>query len=143
MQFLTGLVFVNYMLTNAQSFLVRRSTQYMRAFCPHMTSTSLSALPNNAGTLGSRNLPSNLVVVIAGPTGVGKSEIAAKLCTECQGMIVSADSVQVYRGVQIGANKPTKEERAEVPHLLVDMVDASDQYNAADWRRDALPWCSS
>jgi tRNA dimethylallyltransferase len=80
----------------------------------------------------------NLIVVIAGPTGVGKSDVASRICAINQGMIVSADSVQVYRGVQIGANKPTLEERTETPHLLVDMVDALEQYNAADWRRDAL-----
>jgi len=54
-------------------------------------------------------------------------------------MIVSADSVQAYRGVMIGANKPTEEERLETPHMLVDVVDhRTANYNAADWQRDAL-----
>jgi len=76
------------------------------------------------------------VIIVAGPTAVGKSDVAARLQDS---IIVSADSVQVYRGVQIGANKPTKEERAITPHLLVDLVDSSNsQYNAADWTRDAL-----
>ena len=82
---------------------------------------------------------SKLVVVVAGPTAVGKSDVAAKLCASLGGLIVSADSVQAYRGVQIGANKPTQEERSETPHLLVDVVDSShDNYNAAEWQRDAL-----
>jgi tRNA dimethylallyltransferase len=84
------------------------------------------------------SIPDNLIVVISGPTGVGKSDVAARLCASRNGLIISADSVQVYRGVQIGANKPSDEERMETPHLLVDMVDASQQYNAAEWRRDAL-----
>lgn len=79
-----------------------------------------------------------LIVVISGPTGVGKSDVAARLCRSQKGMVVSADSVQAFRGVQIGANKPTIAERKETPHLLVDVVDASETYNAAEWQRDAL-----
>jgi tRNA dimethylallyltransferase len=94
-----------------------------------MSTLSLSSQSKNAD---------NLVIIIAGPTGVGKSDVAAKICSTNRGMIVSADSVQAYRGVQIGANKPSPAERLETPHLLVDMVDANEQYNAAEWRRDAL-----
>lgn len=78
------------------------------------------------------------VLIIAGPTGVGKSSVAAILCSQLNGMIVSADSVQTYRGVQIGANKPTQQEREQSPHFLIDVVDARETYNAADWREDAL-----
>jgi tRNA dimethylallyltransferase len=80
----------------------------------------------------------NLVVVIAGPTAAGKSAVAALICAKERGIIVSADSVQVYRGVQIGANKPTDEERKETPHILVDVADHTENYNAAEWRRDAV-----
>ena len=79
-----------------------------------------------------------LVVVIAGCTGVGKSDVAARLCRSRKGIIVSADSVQAFRGVQIGANKPTFQERQDTPHLLIDVVDASETYNAAEWQRDAI-----
>ena len=76
---------------------------------------------------------------MAGSTGVGKSDVAAQICAENRGMVISADSVQVYRGVQIGANKPTLAEREATPHLLIDVVDASTpNYNAAEWRRDCL-----
>ena len=95
-----------------------------------------------------------LVIVIAGPTAVGKSDVASKLCsssvasditttTASCGHIVSADSVQAYRGVDIGANKPTAEELACIPHHLVNVVDPptdpnkAASYNAADWLRDA------
>lgn len=78
------------------------------------------------------------VLILAGPTAVGKSDVAAKLCQSLQGLIVSADSVQAYRGVQIGANKPTPDELAETPHLLVDVADHTMNYNAAAWREDAV-----
>jgi tRNA dimethylallyltransferase len=80
----------------------------------------------------------NLVVVIAGPTGVGKSDVAARLCATEKGIIVSADSVQVYRGVQIGANKPSAMERKATPHILVDVADHTENYNAAEWQEDAV-----
>ena len=79
-----------------------------------------------------------VVVIIAGPTAAGKSDVAAKLCAQQKGMIVSADSVQAYRGVQIGANKPSLEERKETPHILIDVADHLEQYNAAEWRDDAI-----
>jgi len=83
-------------------------------------------------------MSSKLVVVLAGPTAVGKSDVATKLCSDNGGIIVSADSVQAYRGVSIGANKPDKAELERTPHILVDVADHSDNYNAAEWRRDAL-----
>lgn len=81
---------------------------------------------------------SNLVVVIAGSTGVGKSDVAAGLCRDLKGMIVSADSVQAYPGVQIGANKPDAQELAETPHVLIDVARSDENYNAAEWTKDAL-----
>ncbi|GAX25767.1 tRNA dimethylallyltransferase [Fistulifera solaris] len=78
-----------------------------------------------------------MVLILSGPTAVGKSAIAAQICQQIGGLIVSADSVQAYREVQIGANKPTREERLETPHLLVDVVDGDIPYNAAEWTRDA------
>jgi tRNA dimethylallyltransferase len=89
------------------------------------------------GTFSS-NSSSNMVVILAGPTAVGKSDVAALLCQDARGMIVSADSVQAYQGVMIGANKPTLQERQQTPHLLVDVVDTTSNYNAAEWQRDAL-----
>lgn len=79
-----------------------------------------------------------VVLVLAGPTAVGKSDVAAKLCADYRGIIVSADSVQAYRGVQVGANKPTKEEMQVTPHLLIDVADAEYAYNAAEWTQDAI-----
>jgi tRNA dimethylallyltransferase len=119
------------MIGAARAFLVRHSTHSSSAAVRQSTRISLMS------TLSSSQ-SKNLVIIIAGPTGVGKSDVAAKICGDSRGIIVSADSVQAYRGVQIGANKPSPAERLETPHLLVDMVDATEQYNAAEWRRDAL-----
>jgi hypothetical protein len=96
-----------------------------------LTSSTMSA---SASSLA----PKNLVVVIAGPTAAGKSDVAAKICADERGIIVSADSVQAYRGVQIGANKPSVEERKETPHILIDVVNHTQNYNAAEWRADAV-----
>ena len=97
----------------------------------------------HTNTVNNANEPSNnnnrnLVIVLAGVTGVGKSDVAAYLCRQNKGIIVSADSVQAYRGVQIGANKPSTEERIETPHILIDVADHTENYNAADWRDDAV-----
>ena len=67
------------------------------------------------------------VVVIAGPTAVGKSALALELCEELGGELVSADSVQVYRGLDIGSNKASAEEQARVRHHLLDIVDPKDE----------------
>lgn len=95
------------------------------------TSSSLSSSSNKSSK-------SKLVIVIAGPTAVGKSDVAANICAKNKGMIISADSVQAYQGVQIGANKPSLQERQQTPHILIDVADHADTYNAAEWTRDAV-----
>lgn len=77
------------------------------------------------------------IVVVAGPTGVGKSDVALELAEHLGGEIVGADSVQLYRHLDIGSAKPTREERARVPHHLVDVLDPRESYTAADFARDA------
>ncbi len=78
------------------------------------------------------------VAVILGPTGVGKTGLGIAVARRLGGEIVGADSVQVYRGLDIGSAKPTAEERAAVPHHLVDVVDPAEPYTAADYQRDAM-----
>lgn len=73
----------------------------------------------------------NCLVAIVGPTGVGKSELALRLVRDFPVEIVSADSRQVYRYMDIGSNKPTAAERALVPHYLVNVVDPDDDFNLA------------
>jgi tRNA dimethylallyltransferase len=77
------------------------------------------------------------LVVITGPTGVGKSAIALKLARTFNGGIISADSMQVYRYLDIGTAKPTREEQRQVPHYLIDCVAPDEWYNAARFRTEA------
>lgn len=81
------------------------------------------------------------LIVIAGPTGSGKSELALRLAQTIGGEIVNYDSVQVYRGFDIGSAKPSPATRELVPHHLFDVVDADQELNAADWARLARAVC--
>jgi tRNA dimethylallyltransferase len=77
------------------------------------------------------------IVVVCGPTGTGKTSGAIELARRLGGEIVGADSMQVYRHMDIGTAKPTAEEQAAVPHHLIDMADPDQQYDAARYTRDA------
>ncbi len=77
------------------------------------------------------------IVVIAGPTAVGKSALSLALARRLNGEIISADSMQIYRGMDIGTAKATAEERASVPHHLIDIKDADEEYSCADYAADA------
>ena len=74
-------------------------------------------------------------VFIAGPTAVGKSEIALLLAEKLGGEIISADSMQVYRGLDIGTAKPSPAERARVPHHLIDICNLTESFDAAQFIR--------
>jgi tRNA dimethylallyltransferase len=82
-------------------------------------------------------LPSRLVVVV-GPTAAGKSELSVELAEQLGGEIVSADSRQVYRRMDVGTAKPSAALRARVPHHLIDVVDPDGDYDAATWRDQAF-----
>ncbi len=75
------------------------------------------------------------LVVIAGPTGSGKSHLALRLAERFAGEIVSCDSVAVYRGMDTGTAKPTAEDRALVPHHLIDVVSPDEPFTAGDFCR--------
>ena len=76
-------------------------------------------------------------VLLLGPTACGKSAIAMRAAATLPIEIVSIDSAQIYRGMDIGTAKPDQEERARVPHHLLDLRDPSEPYSAADFVRDA------
>jgi tRNA dimethylallyltransferase len=78
------------------------------------------------------------LVIVLGPTAVGKSRVAVDLALRFGGEIVSGDSIQVYRGFDIGTAKPGPDERRGVAHHLIDIIDPEIQYTAADFVRDAL-----
>lgn len=78
------------------------------------------------------------LVVLLGPTAVGKSRIATHVAKHLGTDVLAADSRQVYRGMDIGTDKPTAEERQAVPHRLIDVVDPSETFNAGWYRRLAM-----
>jgi tRNA dimethylallyltransferase len=73
------------------------------------------------------------LMVICGPTASGKSELALRLAHELSAEIINADSMQIYRGMDIGTAKPGIEERATVPHHLFDITDPDQPFSAADF----------
>jgi tRNA dimethylallyltransferase len=77
------------------------------------------------------------VVVVTGPTAAGKSSLAIEIALRFDGEVANADSMQVYRYMDIGTAKPTPEQRAQVPHHLLDLVTPDVPYNAARYLADA------
>ena len=78
-----------------------------------------------------------LLVVILGPTGSGKSALGITLAQQFNGEIVSCDSVAVYRHFEIGTAKPTRDERASVPHYLIDVAEPDQPFTAGEYSRQA------
>jgi len=78
-----------------------------------------------------------LVLAIVGPTASGKSELAMDLAEQFNGEIINYDSVQIFRHLNIGTAKPSAEERARVPHHLIDIREPTEVYTAGNYQRDA------
>jgi len=78
-----------------------------------------------------------LVVILLGPTGSGKTALSLALAEKFGGEIVSCDSVAVYRGMELGTAKPTKDERARVPHHLIDVAELDEAFTAGEYSRRA------
>ena len=77
------------------------------------------------------------VIVICGPTASGKTALSIELAKKINGEIVSADSMQIYKDMNIGSAKPTKEEMEGIKHYLLDFVSPEDRYSVADYKKDA------
>ena len=77
------------------------------------------------------------IVVVLGPTAVGKTALGIVLAQAFGGEIISGDSQQVYRGLDIGTAKASKEEQALAPHHLIDVRDVDETYSAFDFVREA------
>ena len=77
------------------------------------------------------------IVAITGPTASGKTALAIALARELDGEIISCDSMQIYRGMDIGTAKPTREELCAVPHHLIDVLEPDAPYSCSDFVRDA------
>jgi tRNA dimethylallyltransferase len=85
--------------------------------------------------MGSGSLPPLIAVV--GPTGVGKTRVAVELCAKLDGEIISADSRQIFRGLDIGTDKPTEEQRRAVRHHLLDVVAPDQEFTLAQYQEQA------
>ena len=83
-------------------------------------------------------LPVLPVFVLTGPTGAGKTDWAVRLAERSPIEIVSVDSAQVYRGLDIGTAKPSRELRARIPHHLIDICEPAESYSAGRFVADAL-----
>ena len=77
------------------------------------------------------------LIVLAGPTAVGKTEFAIEIAKRLDGEIVNCDSMQIYKHMDIGSAKPTKEERREVPHHLVDFINPTEEFSVAKYQKYA------
>jgi tRNA dimethylallyltransferase len=84
---------------------------------------------------------SKKVIVLAGPTGAGKTAFSIQLAEKIGGEIISADSMQVYKGMDIGTAKATAQERARVPHHLINIRDISEPFNVKDFYEEAVHTC--
>jgi len=78
------------------------------------------------------------IVVIVGPTAVGKSRVAVEVAKAFETEVLTADSRQVYRGMDVGTDKPLPEERQGVPHRLIDLVNPNESFNTGLYRRQAI-----
>ena len=83
--------------------------------------------------------PKPRLIIIAGPTAVGKTALALELAATFGGEIINADSMQVFRHMDIGTAKPSMDERRRVPHHLLDVVDPDEPFNAALFTETAGP----
>ena len=77
------------------------------------------------------------VIVICGPTASGKTALSIELAKKINGEIISSDSMQIYKEMDIGTAKPSKEEMQDIPHYLLDFVEPNQRYSVAEFKKDA------
>jgi tRNA dimethylallyltransferase len=105
------------------------------AVSPARTANPLEKSIDSLSNKNREALP--LVVILLGPTGSGKTALSLALAERFGGEIVSCDSVAVYRGMELGTAKPTREERERVPHHLIDVADPNEPFTAGEYSRRA------
>ena len=77
-----------------------------------------------------------MIICVVGPTGVGKTKLSVELAKKYNAVILNCDSMQVYKGLDIGTAKVTEEEKDGVPHYLFDIVEPTDMYTVYDYQKD-------
>jgi tRNA dimethylallyltransferase len=108
-----------YLRSGSRNFLVQRNRRF--------------AAYSRRNMKKSITVPPKTVIILAGATSVGKSAVSLELCKHFPSEIIIADSVQVYKGLNIGSNKPTSEEQSVVPHHLIDITTPQQQLSSADF----------
>lgn len=83
----------------------------------------------------------NKIIAVVGPTASGKSDLAIQLCKRFDGEVISFDSMQIYKGMDIATAKPSKAQLEEVPHHLISFIDPSERYSVAQFVEDAGQIC--
>lgn len=78
------------------------------------------------------------IIVVCGPTASGKTSLSIEIAERFNGEVISADSVSIYRGLNVGSAKPTIEERRGIPHHMIDIVDPNDEFSVSDYENGAL-----
>ncbi len=81
----------------------------------------------------------NKVIILLGPTGVGKTEVSILFANALDTEIISADSMQIYKGMDIGTAKPSRKQREEVKHHMIDIVEPSESYSVGRYIEDVMP----
>jgi tRNA dimethylallyltransferase len=114
-----------------------RASRSRRRGAPETTESSPCAVTSPGVHSEAMTRAKPPLLVIAGPTGVGKTAVAVALARRRPLEVISADSRQVYRGMDTATGKPTEAELRAVPHHLMDLVDPDDRYHAARFRSDA------
>lgn len=76
------------------------------------------------------------IIVIVGPTGIGKTKLSIELAKKLDAEIINGDSVSIYKRLNIGSAKPTKEEQSGIPHHLIDIKDVDEDYTVFDYQKD-------
>ena len=77
-----------------------------------------------------------MIICVLGPTGVGKTKLSIALAKHYNGIIVNADSMQIYKGLDIGTAKVTEEEKEGIEHKLFDIKDVNEMYTVYDYQKD-------
>ncbi len=98
----------------------------------------VSNIPEFSPELLTKNPPNQKIIFIVGPTASGKSALAVEIAKKLRGEIISADSMQVYQGMNIGTAKPSVAEQQNIPHHGFDLVLPKQTFNAYDFRQFAL-----
>lgn len=109
----------------------------------HSTFSLGSIIPLEKKLKEAQNYQPRKVILIAGPTGCGKTALSLLLAEMLGGEIISADSMQVYRGMDIGTAKVGKEEQERIPHHLIDIRHVQESFNVVDFYYEARQCCDS